>query len=166
MLSRASTTDSFARESDLLWLSSMKAIGLRMEVQSAPFAELLKRSLAGQLQMFNLGYRADSASGYSSMTTLWGKAPPDTNRARFRNADYDAAYEAFLRTPPGPQRLSLARRMSEIVQAHAPIVFHVYPAGTRLRAALAQGLPASAFGTFWKYVDIDADAKARAGTAR
>jgi ABC-type transport system substrate-binding protein len=166
VLSRASTTDSFARESDLLWLSSMKAIGLRMEVQSAPFAELLKRSLAGQLQMFNLGYRADSASGYSSMTTLWGKAPPDTNRARFRNADYDAAYEAFLRTPPGPQRLALARRMSEIVQAHAPIVFHVYPQGHAFVHPWLKGYRPSAFGTFWKYVDIDVAAKAAARTAR
>jgi ABC-type transport system substrate-binding protein len=160
VLSRATTTDSFAREADNLWLASMKAIGLRMEVQAAPFAELLKRSLAGQLPMFNLGYRADSASGYSSMATLWGKAPPDTNRARFRNADFDAAFEAFLRTPPGPQRMALARKMSDIVQVQAPIVYHVYPQAHAFAHPWLRGFHPSAFGSAWKHLDIDVKAKA------
>ena len=162
VLSRATTTDSFAREVDNLWLASMKAIGLRMEVQSAPFAELLKRSLAGQLQMFNLGYRADSASGYSIMATLWGKAPPDTNRSRFRNADYDAAFEAFLRTPPGAQRNALARRMSDIVQAHSPIVYHVFPQAHAFAHPWLRGFHPSNFGNTWKHLDIDLKAKAQA----
>jgi len=162
VLSRATTTDSFAREVDNLWLASMKAIGLRMEVQSAPFAELLKRSLAGQLQMFNLGYRADSASGYSIMATLWGKAPPDTNRSRFRNADYDAAFEAFLRTPPGAQRNALARRMSDIVQAHSPIVYHVFPQAHAFAHPWLRGFHPSNFGSTWKHLDIDLKAKAQA----
>ena len=37
--------------------------------------------------------------GYDTLVMLWGKASDTTNRARFRNADYDAAYERFLRTP-------------------------------------------------------------------
>jgi len=163
LLEGASPPDSLSRESDTLWLASMKAIGLRMEVQSAPFADLLAKSLAGQLQMFNVGYRADSPSGYAIMATLWGKAPPDTNRSRFRNADYDAAYEAFLRTPPGAERNAIARRASAIVEAHSPIMFQVYPIGNAFVQPWLKGYTPSAFGFSWKYLDIDLARRSRKG---
>jgi ABC-type transport system substrate-binding protein len=163
LLKGSSTPDSISRESDTLWVNSMKAIGLRMEVQTAPFADLLKRSLAGQLQMFNLGYRADSPSGYAIMATLWGKSPPDTNPSRFRNADYDAAYEAFLRTPSGPERNAIVRRMSAIVQAYAPITYQVFPVGHAFAQPWVKGYYPSAFGFSWKYLDIDLARRPRDG---
>ncbi len=52
----------------------------------------------------------------------WGCDAARLDQMRFRNADYDAAYEAFVRTPPGLERNALARRMSEIVAARAPIL--------------------------------------------
>ena len=107
----------------------MTAIGLRMTVNTQQFNDLLRQSKAGQLMMFNLGYRASEPSGYSLLSTLWGKSPPDINLARFRNADYDAAFEQFLRTPDGPERVGLARRMSDVVNAYVPIVMQVYPVG-------------------------------------
>ena len=101
VLVHSSLPDSWSREADTLWLKSMEAIGIRMRVNTAPFADLLKQSLAGQLPMFNLGYRALDPSGYQILATLWGRSPPDTNRSRFRLPEYDAAYEAFLRTAAG-----------------------------------------------------------------
>lgn len=160
-LTQSSPPDSLSRETDALWLSSMKAIGLRMQINTAPFAELLKQSLAGQLQLFNLGYRSPGPSGFVILSTLWGKAPPDTNRSHFRNADYDAAYEAFLRTPPGPERNQQARRMSDIVQAYAPIFYQVYPIGNAFAQPWLKGYYPSIFGFSWKYLDIDV-AKKRA----
>ena len=87
--------------------------------------------------MFNLGYRASEPSGYSLLTTLWGKSPQDINLPRFRNADYDAAFEQFLRTPDGPERVGLARRMSEVVNAYVPIVTAGLSGGQRVRATVA-----------------------------
>ncbi len=111
-LVRGTLPESWYREADTLWKKNMDAIGLRMTVQQQTFSELLNLSLAGKLPMFNLGLRALEPSGYLVLQTLWGKSPPATNRARFRNADYDKAYEAFLRTPAGPERVALARKMS------------------------------------------------------
>ena len=56
----------------------------------------------------------------------WGCDAAGLGQARFRNADYDAANEAFVRTPPGPERNALARRMSEIVAAYAPNPLRTY----------------------------------------
>ena len=155
VLTQNSLPDSWSRENDTLWLKSMEAIGIRMQINTAPFADLLKQSLAGQLQMFNLGIRSLDSSGYQILQTLWGKAPPDTNRSRFKLAEYDRAYEAFVRTAPGPERNAQARRMSELVLAYAPMTFQVYQVGNVVLQPWVKGYYPSAFGFSWKYLDID-----------
>ena len=83
VLVQSSTPDSDGREADALWIKNMAAIGLKMTINTKPFNELLKQSHAGQLMMFNLGFRAGDPSGYDTLVTLWGKASDTTNRARF-----------------------------------------------------------------------------------
>jgi ABC-type transport system substrate-binding protein len=166
VLVHSSLPDSWSRESDTLWLKSMEAIGIRMRVNTAPFADLLKQSLAGQLPMFNLGYRALDASGLQILSTLWSKSPPDTNRSRFRMPAYDDAYEAFLRTPPGPARNAHSRAMSEIAQSYAPMTFMVYGISNVFLHPWVRGYWPSAFGFHWKYLDIDAAVRARAANAK
>ena len=162
VLVHSSMPDSWSREADMLWLKSMDAIGIRLRVNTAPFADLLKQSLAGQLPMFNLGYRALDPSGYEILSTLWGKSSPDTNRARFRLPEYDAAYEAFLRTPPGPERNALVRRMSDLVQAYAPMTLQVYSVTNVFVHPWVKGYWPSPFGFGWKYLDVDPAARAAA----
>lgn len=162
-LVQSSTPDSLGRESDTMWLASMKAIGLRTTFNSQPFGDLLKASKAGQLMMFFLGNRAAAPSGYSLLSLLWGKSPPDTNPSRFRNADYDAAYEAFLRTPDGPARTALARQMSEIVNTFVPLMIQVYPVGHAFTQPWLLGYHPSPFGFAWKYMDIDVAKRRTAG---
>ncbi len=155
ILVQSSTPESDSREADELWIKSMAAIGLKMTINTKPFNELLKQSQAGQLMMFNLGFRAGDPAGFDSLATLWGKSPDSTNRARFHNADYDAAYERFLRTPDGKERLTLARRMSEIVNTYVPLTLQVYPIGNTFTQPWLLGFYPSQFGFTWKYMDID-----------
>ena len=60
---RGTLPESWYREADTLWRKNMEAIGIRMQVNQQTFAELLNLSLAGQLPMFNLGYRSLEPSG-------------------------------------------------------------------------------------------------------
>ena len=158
-LTQNGMTDSLSRETGNLWITSMKAIGLRMTINSAPFAELLKQANAGQLQVFDLGYRSPSPSGFAILATLWGQASPETNHSHFRNAAYDAGYAQFLRTPPGPERNAIARRMSDVVVAYAPIVYRSYPVGNAFMQPWVKGYYPSNFAFNWKYVDLDLDRK-------
>ena len=155
VLVQNSMPDTISRQNDELWLKNVKALGLRLQIRTAPFNELLKQSSAGQLQIFDLGCRAPSPSGFAILSTLWGRSPPDTNQARFRHADCDAAYAAFVRAPPGPQRNARARRMSEIVSACAPILYRTYPLGHAFVQPWLKGYYPASFGFTWKYVDID-----------
>ena len=151
-----STPDSDSREADALWIKSMAAIGLKMTITTKPFPELLKQSQAGQLMMFNLGFRAGDPSGFDTLATLWSKSPDSTNRARFHNADYDNAYERFLRTPEVAERMVLARKMSAIVNTFVPLTMQVYPIGNVFAQPWLLGYYPSQFGFTWKYMDIDA----------
>ena len=152
---RGTLPESWYREVDLLWKKNMEAIGIRMQVQQQTFAELLNLSLAGKLPMFNLGYRALAPSGYEILRTLWGKAPHDTNRSRFRLAEYDAAYEKFIATPDGPERVALARKMSELAAAYMPMTLHTFGIANVVVHPWVEGYAISAFGTSWKYLDVD-----------
>jgi ABC-type transport system substrate-binding protein len=152
---RATLPESWYREVDTLWKKNMDAIGIRMQVQQQTFAELLNLSRAGKLPMFNLGYRSLEPSGYQILQTLWSKSPRDTNPSQFRQVDYDAAYEAFLRTPAGPERIALARKMSEISQAYMPMLLHTFGVGNVLYYPWVQGYWPSPFGFSWKYLDLD-----------
>ena len=152
---RGTLPESWYREADTLWKKNMDAIGIRMQVQQQTFAELLNLSRAGKLPMFNLGYRSLEPSGYQILQTLWSKSSRDTNPSQFRNAEYDAAYEQFLRTPAGPGRIALARRMSELSQAYMPMILHTFGVGNVLEYPWVKGYWPSPFGFSWKYLDID-----------
>jgi len=152
---RGTLPESWYREADTLWKKNMDAIGIRMQVQQQTFAELLNLSRSGKLPMFNLGYRSLEPSGYQILQTLWSQSPRDTNPSQFRQPDYDAAYEQFLRTPAGPARIALARKMSEISQAYMPMILHTYGVGNVLHYPWVQGYWPSPFGFSWKYLDVD-----------
>ncbi|MEO8344788.1 MAG: ABC transporter substrate-binding protein [Betaproteobacteria bacterium] len=159
VLVQSSTPDSDSRESDALWLKSMAAVGLKMSINTKPFGDLLKQSQAGQLMMFNLGFRAGDPAGFDTLATLWSKSPESTNRARFRNPDYDTAYEKFLRTPDPKERTALARRMSEIVNTYVPLTLQVFPIANAFTQPWLLGFYPSQFGFTWKYMDIDLSRK-------
>jgi ABC-type transport system substrate-binding protein len=163
VLVESSDPSSMSREANILWVASMKAIGLKMIINTQPFSDLLKAANAGQLMMYNLGNRSTAPSGYNILGQLWGKAPQDQNHSHFRNADYDAAFEKFLRTPDGPERTALARKMSDIAKNFVPVMIQVYPVGNAFTQPWLLGYYPSAFGFTWKYIDIDVAKKKAAG---
>ena len=152
---RGTLPESWYREADTLWRKNMDAIGIRMQVNQQTFAELLNLSRAGKLPMFNLGVRSLEPSGYQILQTLYGKETLDTNPSGFKRAEYDAAYELFLRTPAGPARTALARKMSDISQIWMPMILHTYAVGNVIHYPWVVGYWPSQFGAAWKYADID-----------
>jgi ABC-type transport system substrate-binding protein len=160
---RGTLPESWYREVDTLWRKNMDAIGIRMQVNQQTFAELLNLSRAGQLPMFNLGIRSLEPSGYQVLQTLWSKETRDTNPSGFSRPDYDAAYEQFLRTPAGPERTALARKMSDISQAWMPMLLHTFGVGNALHYPWVIGYWPSQFGFSWKYADVDMAQRKAAG---
>ncbi len=160
---RGTLPESWYREADTLFKKNMDAIGIRMTTEQHTFAELLNMSRAGKLQMFNLGYRSLEPSGFEILQTLWSKSTPgDTNQSRFSRPDYDDAYEKFLRTPDGPERVALTRKMTEVAQIYMPLMLHTFGVSNSLYFPWLKGWSPSAFTYTWKYLDIDVAARAAA----
>ncbi|MBS0319649.1 MAG: hypothetical protein JSR18_03845 [Proteobacteria bacterium] len=156
VIRRGTLPESWYREVDTLFKKNMDAIGIRMVVEQHTFPELLNMVRAGQLPMFNMGYRSLQPSGYEILETLWSKSKfGDTNVSHFARPDYDAAYEAFLRTPDGAARIADARRMSEVQRAWMPLMLHTFGIGNTLVQPWVQGYWPSAFNYTWKYLDLD-----------
>ena len=126
-----------------------------MQVNQQTFAELLNLSRAGKLPMFNLGVRSLEPSGYQILQALCGKETLDTNPSGFKRAEYDAAYEEFLRTPAGAARTALARKMSDLSQVWMPMILHTYAIANVVYYPWVQGYWPSQFGASWKYAVID-----------
>jgi len=154
-LLRGSLPEAWHRAVDALWSRNMQAIGIRMNVKQEPFADMMMMSLNSKLPMFNLGVRSLEPSGFQVLQTLWGQSPTEVNPSRFSQEEYDRAYAQFLRTPAGPQRTQLARRMSEIAQAYMPLLLQTFGVGNVLLQPWVQGYWPSQFGFAWKYLDID-----------
>jgi len=152
---RATLPESLYREIDTLFKKNMDAIGIRVQFERRTFSELLNMSRAGKLMMFNLGYGALTPSGYEILQLLWSREPVDTNPSQFSNADYDAAYEQFLRTPAGPERVKLTRKMSEISQTYVPMMVHTFGIGNVLLYPWVHGYWPSKFGFSFRYLDVD-----------
>jgi ABC-type transport system substrate-binding protein len=163
---RGTLPESWYRDADTLWKKNMDAIGIRMQINQQTFAELLNQMRAGKLPMFNLGYRSLEPSGYQILQTLWSKEPRDTNPSGFKRPEYDAAYEAFLRTPSGPERTALARKMSELSQAWMPMILHTYGIGNAIHYPWLSGYWPSQFGASWKYADLDVAQRKAAANGR
>ena len=108
---------------------------------AAPFADLLKQANAGPAADASTSATARRARrGSRSSRRCGARRRPTPIIRTFATRDYDAGYEAFLRTPPGPARNALARRMSDIVAAYAPILYRSIPGRQCVYATVAQGL--------------------------
>jgi ABC-type transport system substrate-binding protein len=87
--------------------------------------------------------------------TLYGPAPPENNETRFRNAQYDRAFEGFLRAPDAKTRNAHARVMSAITAAYAPMIPLMVDVENAFVQPWVTGYNRSPFATYYKFVDID-----------
>jgi ABC-type transport system substrate-binding protein len=152
----ATQTDARSRAFAELWQRDLSALGIRLEVKIAQWPENLKSARAGQLQLWQLGYSADTPDAQSGLELLYGPSAGGQNLGRFRNARFDALYELMQRLPDGPERLAALREAQRLTVAYMPQKFLVH----RIIADISQpwliGYRRPPFSQqFWQYVDID-----------
>jgi ABC-type transport system substrate-binding protein len=156
LIEYASSPDSRSRPFEELWQKDMARIGLRIKVKSALWPEQLKASRAGQLMVWQLGYSASTPDSQLGFELLYGPAAGGQNLGRFRNAQFDAAYDAMRRLPDGPERLAQLRELQRITLAYMPQKYRVHRIVNDLTQPWVQGFRRPAFGTsFWSYLDLD-----------
>jgi ABC-type transport system substrate-binding protein len=152
----ATQPDQTSRLFTELWKKDMTAVGIRMEVEVAKWPDLRKKSKAGQLQTWELGWSADYPDAMDFYQLLYGPNCGVSNDGCFQLPEFDALYDQASRMKQGPERAEIFRKMDRIVAAYAPLRLGVYRKrdelvqpwilGWRKHPILHEG---------YKYVDID-----------
>jgi oligopeptide transport system substrate-binding protein len=159
-LTLSQRTGAVSREVETLWKKNMDAIGLTMDFVVAPFQEIIKALEKGQYQLYYGGF-GGSPSGSNELIQLSAKQPQRVNVSQFRLPEYDRVLETFVRSDSDAQQIAAARRMTEIELTYMPQL----PAAFRLESNFVnpwvRGFSPMVFSSYWKYLDIDLDARRR-----
>jgi ABC-type transport system substrate-binding protein len=154
-LKLASTQDQRARFLNDLWRKRMQAIGVRMEFEQAQFGELIRRSLAGKLQMWGFGWGGSPDGDFAAGLAYSGNID-QSNDARFQLPEYDALYEQQKVMPDGPERLALLQKLIRLQLAYMPYIPHYHQMTLDLQQPHVRGSLRHPFLTDlrWMHTDI------------
>jgi ABC-type transport system substrate-binding protein len=143
-----------ARQANELWRKCMNAVGLRIRFEVGPFAELIKRSLAGQLQMWGFQW-SNGPDGEFFLGLAYGPNADQSNDARFRLAAFDRLFERQRVMPDGPERLALMHEARNLMLAYMPYIAHAHPIDVDLSHAHVRHLHRHPFkSSWWAFTDI------------
>jgi ABC-type transport system substrate-binding protein len=155
VLELASRTDQEARQYDELWRRCMDAIGLRIKFKKGRFADFIKESNAGTLQMWTLSWLAGSPDADFWLGLFYGPNAAKSNDSRMKIEAYDKLYERSRTMPDSPERTRLYQEMAKLLLVYAPWVFHVHHISTHLTQPWVKGYKKHPFRSAnWRYLDI------------
>jgi len=124
-LELAGTADQRSRQVAEVWDRRMRALGLRMRFEFMPFPELIRRTLAGSLQMSAMSWN-NGPDGDFYLSLAYGPNAGQNNDARFALPEYDALYRAQRALPDGPERWALMRQAQHTMLAYMPYLPHLH----------------------------------------
>jgi len=159
-LRRAGSPDARQRQLNELWKKRMDAVGLRIEFEQAPFGELIKKSLAGQLQIWGYSWSIGAPDGDFFLGMGYGPNAGQSNDARFKLPAFDRLYERQHVMPDGPERLALMREANRLLLAYMPYQVHSHGLRVDLCQPGVQGFMRHPLGRdWWRYVDLVSPAR-------
>jgi ABC-type transport system substrate-binding protein len=147
--------DQRSRAVSELWLKRMRAVGLRVVFEFAPFAELIRRSLAGQIMMWGFNWTAGAPDGDFFLGLAYGPNAEQSNDARFRLPAYDRLYERQSALPDGPERLALMQQCIRTMLAYVPYISHNHRIENDLLHAHVRGPMRHPFtGRWYEWIEV------------
>jgi ABC-type transport system substrate-binding protein len=122
VLRLASTQDQRARQRNELWQRRLADVGLALQIEIAPFGELIRRSLAGQLMMWGFTWVAGAPDADFFLGMAYGPNAGQSNDARFALPAFDRLYERQHALPDGPERLATIAAAHRLLLAYLPYI--------------------------------------------
>ena len=148
LLRIAFRNDQRSRASSELWLKRLKAVGLRVQFEFAPFGELIRRSLAGQIMMWGFTWSSGN-DGDFILGLAYGPNADQSNDARFKLPTFDRLYERQRVLPDGPERLALMHQANRLLLAYVPYIAHHHPLTVELFRPRVHGPFRHPFNSDW-----------------
>jgi ABC-type transport system substrate-binding protein len=151
----AAPPDQRSRRRNELWQRRLSAIGVAARFETAPFGELIKRSVAGQLMIWGFTWTAGAPDGDFFLGMAYGPNANQSNDARFALPAFDRLYERQRVLPDGPERLALMREAERLMLAYVPYIARNFPVGTDLVQPRVRGYVRHPFvNDTWRYTEV------------
>ena len=159
----ATQPDQASRQLVELWEKSMKAINIKITFKTAKWPENLKASKAGKLMMWGAAWSATSPDGDTFLALAYGPNKGQANHSRFDLPAFNALYLKQSQMADGPERQAVMEEASKLMIAYVPYKVSSHRVATDLMHPWVQGYRRNPFiREFFKFVDIDTDALAKA----
>ena len=160
LITRSTLPEQIYREYDTLWKKNMDAIGIRTVFSVQKFAESLKQSRAGKLQVWSLAGSSADPDGQGSLQRFDGTQIGGQNQARFNNPRMNEIYKQLSALPDGPERKALFREAQQIGVAFMPYKALGHRKSTDLWHPWVIGFKRPLFWQEWMHmVDVDMSQK-------
>jgi ABC-type transport system substrate-binding protein len=95
-------------------------VGVRVEFDTMPPGDRLKQMFNCKHQLTTMDFGGGAPDGVSAMENFYGKHIGTVNLSCYQYADYDATFEALRVMRAGPERAPLFRKLTSMLDAHAP----------------------------------------------
>ncbi|HUN93166.1 MAG TPA: ABC transporter substrate-binding protein [Burkholderiaceae bacterium] len=142
---------------------SFDALGLKIDFTFGKWPENLRRAQQGEFQIWPVALSAAGPDSQDVMRLAYSGSIGAYDLSRIKLPAYDALYLQAAQLPDGPARAAILRRMNELEIAYAPMKAVAHRFKIDLAQPWVQGYRIVPFvRDWWRYVDVDAAAQARA----
>jgi len=99
---------------------SLSAISIKVDFDSMPGGDRLKRQSTCQFQMTTQAFGGGAPDGVSAMANFHSSYIGTINFSCYKNDDYDRTYEKLRVMPAAPERAPVFAALTSLLDAHAP----------------------------------------------
>ncbi|MEN9559239.1 MAG: Periplasmic dipeptide transport protein [Pseudomonadota bacterium] len=157
VITKSSATRELDRQEDEIWKKSMDAIGIKIQFNKAKWPDLLKEGKAGRLQMWGVGWISALPDGGTFAGLLYSGRIGQSNYSRFKNKEFDEAFDQAMSMQQSPERTHLFRKMNDIMSVYGVWEKGIYRYQNTLLQPWVQGYKKMPFlDNPWWFWDIDA----------
>jgi ABC-type transport system substrate-binding protein len=161
-LQMASTTTQRDRATNELWRKFMAALGIRIEFRFAPWPELVRMSMAGELMMWSYAWQMGGPDSGTMFGMAYGPNKQSINDARFDLPAFNRLFEQQRVLPDGAERLAVLREGARWMTAYMPYLLHLHRIYVDLAHPWVSGWRRHPFTTRqWCWMDLDAGQRER-----
>lgn len=119
-------------------------LGVKTSIDVMENATLRELMTKGSAPFFRASWIADYPDAESFYTVFYSKNPTPPNYTHFKNAEFDALYNAALSENDDAKRYALYQRMDAVLIDEAPVIFLFYDESSRFARANFEGLSRNA----------------------
>jgi len=143
--------------------NEMDEIGIKVNVKTNTWAEFLRKTDKGALQVFRLGWVLDYPDPQNFLQLFYGaNKAPGPNNTLYDNPEYNALYEKMKSMEDNPERLRIIRKMVGILVEDAVWIPGTHSVSYILKHQWVRNFkPHGITGGYLKYRDVDVELRRR-----